>query len=103
MVIEPSPCGLLTIACRSLEMELHEQARTVRTREVFVRFVEALARNFEECPDEWENPTVGQFLEALGRWTEDMDGYYRNVNRPIPREPSWQLLADMLMAARIYA
>ena len=47
----------------------------------------------------------GPMLEgwlSLAAWAEDMDGYYLNAGGPVPEQPTWKTLADMLLAARIY-
>jgi hypothetical protein len=38
----------------------------------------------------------------MASWMEDMDGFYENMNKPCPDNTSWSVLADILMAARIY-
>jgi len=49
-----------------------------------------------------ENDTLDSFLEALAAWTDEMDGYYRNMNEDAPVTLQWKTIADMLMAASIY-
>jgi hypothetical protein len=74
----------------------------VNSRDEFVLFVRSLLNDLRMNESRWDNRELGTFLEALAAWTEDMDGYYQNRGEPVPREPSWQLLADMLAAARVY-
>jgi len=85
-------------------MLLHEQAGHVKTREEFVAFVLALRKDLiqNSDKDEWENPTLERFLEALAAWTTDSDGYYRNNKIPVPENVSWNVFANILMAAKIY-
>jgi hypothetical protein len=75
---------------------------SVTTREQLVALIRQLAADFDTNPHEWENMTVSQYLEALAAWTEAMDGYYRNHGKTIPAAPSWQTIADMLLAAKYY-
>ncbi|MGH7970069.1 MAG: DUF7660 family protein, partial [Limisphaerales bacterium] len=42
------------------------------------------------------------FLEALGAWVQDMDGYYRNQGKPVPEQLDWKTFSDILMAAKMY-
>ncbi|WP_442857041.1 DUF7660 family protein [Arthrobacter sp. YN] len=53
-------------------------------------------------PEGWENADLESFLEAMSAWTRDMDGYFMNRGEPVPDVPSWQLFAQMLLAAKIY-
>jgi hypothetical protein len=79
-----------------------ELIASIQSREDFVAFVEALRQSFVESPEDWENQTVERFLEALGRWLEDSDGYYQNMGQPVPRRVNWKAFADALYAASIY-
>lgn len=83
-------------------MELHEQAERVQSRADLIEFIEALLRDLQASPDEWENTTLERYLEALASWIGDSDGYYRNQNLPLPETPSWRNIAEMLIAAKMY-
>ena len=60
---------------------LADQAEEIRTKEDFVQFVAALSEVYEKHREEWEweNDTLETYLGALARWTDDMDGYYKNL------------------------
>lgn len=83
-------------------MSIPEQANSIRSREDFVAFVRALSKDFKDNPQSWENDNLYRFLEALGAWVEDMDGYYRNQGKPAPQQLDWKTFGDMLMAAKVY-
>lgn len=87
-----------------MPMDLVEQVEAIQTREDLVAFVRALLADLVENADkaEWENPTLERYLEALAAWTEDMDGYFLNTGQPIPEQPTWNLIGQMLYAAKIY-
>jgi hypothetical protein len=72
------------------------------TREDFVSFIKALASDYINSPDKWENSTIDRYLEALAAWVEDMDGYYRNMGETVPVDIDWKAFANMLMAAKMY-
>ncbi len=56
-----------------------------------------------ENKDSWENVAITDFLEALGSWLDDADGFYKNHGLETDAEkPSWQLFADALQAAKNY-
>lgn len=75
---------------------------SIQTRDDLAGFIGALADDLRRNPDAWENATLGSFLDALAAWTNDMDGYYRNINEEAPVAPQWKTFADMLAAARVY-
>ena len=79
-----------------------DSAPNIRTRQGLARFIRELATDFRSNPDEWENDTLDSFLEALAAWTDEMDGYYRNMNEDAPVTPQWKTIADMLMSASVY-
>ena len=82
--------------------ELQELAAGIKSRQDLAAFVIELSRSYEEIGDFWENDRLDIFLEALGGWTEDMDGYFKNRGEACPENPSWNLFAQMLLAAMIY-
>lgn len=53
-------------------------------------------------PDEWENPTLERFLEALAAVLEASPGRYANAGERFPEQPTWKLLAEVLVAASGY-
>ena len=84
------------------EMELHERIHHVRSKAQLADFVRALATDLSTNRETWENATLDRYLEALAGWLDDADGYYRNQGLPVPVEPSWHNVAEMLMAAKMY-
>ncbi|HEY1081380.1 MAG TPA: hypothetical protein VGE29_03910 [Prosthecobacter sp.] len=72
------------------------------TRKDFVAFIQTLGQDFRNNPNAWENKDLPSFLDAFGRWVEDMDGYYLNHGQAVPKEPTWKVLCDMFDAAKIY-
>lgn len=83
-------------------MNPHQLADNVSSKEDFINLVEALRQDLVANPEKWENKTLDDFLEALGRWTEDSDGYYLNMGKPVPQNIQWKVFADILCAASIY-
>lgn len=81
---------------------LDDRASSIKSREEFILFARELLRDLREDPGSWENNDLPSFLEALAAWTEDMDGYYKNQNEPMPEQPSWSMLAGILLAATMY-
>jgi len=79
-----------------------EETSFVDTYKDLALFVQELAHNLRTKPQEWENVTLPEYLEAMAAWLEDADGYYANAGKPIPQQPSWQNLAEILLAAKHY-
>ena len=82
--------------------ELDVQADRVQSRADLAAFIEALRKDLESHPDDWENSDLSRYLEAMAGWVQDMDGYYRNVGVPFSEDQSWKIMADILYAARSY-
>jgi hypothetical protein len=75
----------------------------VRSREELAAFVDALAADLEAHPEQWENTTLPQFLDALARYLNDLPGWCRNVEPSIdPERPDWRLFAVALAGAQVY-
>ena len=49
-------------------MELHLQIAEVDSREKLADFVGALRLDLKTHKNEWENPTLEQFLDAMEAW-----------------------------------
>ena len=83
-------------------MQPADKTSFVYTREDLALFVHELAHGLRTKPGEWENVTLGDYLEAMASWIEDSDGYYLNAGKPVPKQPSWQTIAEVLLAAKHY-
>lgn len=83
-------------------MSLESRAAGPLSREELAAFLTELADSVLKEPDRWENSDLADFLRAWGAWLEDMDGYFLNRGESVPSAPSWQLIAQMLLAARVY-
>ena len=83
-------------------MTLAERAASVRTRDDFVAFLEALRLDHARNGAAWANPDLQSFLGAAGAWSRDSNGYYKNVGLDPSTLSPWRLLADLMMAARVY-
>ena len=51
---------------------------------------------------EWENPTLDRFLEALEAVLDGLPGRLAWQGKADPAQPDWALLADTLVAATGY-
>ncbi|KOS07733.1 hypothetical protein AM493_18030 [Flavobacterium akiainvivens] len=75
----------------------------IKTKTDFINFIKQLQQDLENNPDGWENKTLPEFLEAIQRYTEDIQGYYNNTSQNIDStQASWKVFADILMGAKVY-
>ncbi len=81
-------------------MNMHSK---ISSRQEFISFLEMFRRDLIENPNEWENKNLEDFLEAMVRYTDDLQGYYDNTKQTINADiPDWQVFADIFKGARIY-
>jgi hypothetical protein len=83
-------------------MLLKNRAEAVSSRSDLAVFMNDLKKDLEKNGRDWPNHSLEEFLSALSGWVEDMDGYYQNQKLPIPAQPSWKTIAEMLLAAKYY-
>lgn len=80
-----------------------ESTNTIRTRQDFAKFLDALLADYKINIATWENRDLDSFLRALSRYAIDVDGFYKNTNQNVNADDaSWKVFADMLMGARVY-
>ena len=83
-------------------MDLHQRIGSITSKEDLADFVAALREDLANKRDEWENPTLERFLDAMQEWIRAMDDWCSNTGQPPIQRPSWRTLADILYAAKIY-
>jgi hypothetical protein len=81
--------------------DITQRVGEVRSRHDLAAFVNFLARDLQQHGGDWENNNLPDFLQAMAAWIDDMDGYYTNVGKPMPEQPTWQTIAEILAASRI--
>ncbi|MGW1229764.1 DUF7660 family protein [Streptomyces sp. NPDC002530] len=75
----------------------------VRSLDALVACVEGLREELlREGRDVWENPSLEDFLEALGAWMRDSPGWYRKARKEFPDGGDWAFLSRALRAATVY-
>ena len=67
----------------------------MKTKNDVIETLAFLRQDLQTNRDGWENPTLERYLEAMHAWLTSAK--YREVN-----EPSWDIICDMLQAAKIY-
>ncbi len=81
---------------------LNDRVNDITDRAEFVSFVRALAESRNRDPAAWQNCNVESYLDAIAAWTEDMDGYFACAGDAPPDQPTWKVLGQILLAARVY-
>ena len=75
----------------------------VTDRQTFIKFLDILLKDFLDNPENWENKTLPDFLEALSSYTGDIQGYYDNMKQNVNADkPDWSTFAEIFQGARIY-
>ncbi len=59
-------------------METHEMIGNIKTKEDFVKFLHYLREDYKDNPDQWENPDLSRYLEAITAFTEAIEQAYKN-------------------------
>ena len=72
----------------------------------FNRFLKLLMADFVRNGDneqKWENNRLDLYLEAMTRYSREIEKYYRNVEpSQDAHNPSWKLFADIMRGAAVY-
>lgn len=83
--------------------DLFEYAKTVASREDFVKFVGYFIQDYQQKRNDWGNKTLEEFLGGLSGFANDMAGYYGNIGEAVDVERiTWRMAAEMLLAATVY-
>ena len=80
-------------------MEIAELAEQVKTKEDFIFFLQHLQIDFNTNHQNWENPELGSYLEAMEAFLNSSTE--KSINK-IDFTPSWSLFARIMLAASIY-
>ena len=74
----------------------------IATRTDVTAIIDQMVADLQLHPDEWENRTLESFLEGLARSLRDLNGLYANRGEKLPAQPSWKMLAEVLIMASGY-
>jgi hypothetical protein len=64
--------------------------------------VNAMRTDLLAHPHEWENHTLERYLDALAAIIDAVDSLLGNRGEELPAQPSWSLIAELLVAASGY-
>ena len=75
----------------------------INSRKEFINFLEGLLKEYQEHPENWENHKIEDFLEAMIRYSDSVQQYYKNTDQDINAdEAQWKVFADIIKGASIY-
>ena len=95
--------------------DLYELAEMVDSKQSFIRFLDRMANDWHDSQEkeaqspsspysanhnDWENPDLGRFLEAMVTWADTRYTVTGELN--VPDEPSWNAFARLMAAAKVY-
>lgn len=83
-------------------MDFNNIISEIKTKEDFIGFVNSLSNDKRERSDEWENKDISSYLEGIGSWVEDMEGYFINMKKEMPQNIDWKFIATLLYVGKIY-
>jgi hypothetical protein len=75
---------------------------SINSREELEQFARMLLADLRQNSEDWENPTLDRYMEALAEVISSAETVYENLGRKTPIEPSWRLFGELLLAARYY-
>lgn len=87
---------------RGTKVDVHDFIDNIKNRKDFIRFISLLREDYEKHNIEWENPNLDRYLEALEASATDIDGASKNLDKTFPKQPSWKLMAELLLMAAYY-
>lgn len=77
-----------------------ELTKNIKSKDDFINFLKALIQDYEKNGANWENNDIGNYLDAVGRFCDNVEGFYCNRNMEFSEQPNWKMFAIMLSAAR---
>lgn len=80
-------------------MSLQDQIANVYDKDSFIKYLNLLAKDSEENPQEWENTTVSQYLQSIAGWIEDWSSRYGNEEF---EKLDYNEMAKLLYMGKIY-
>jgi len=80
-------------------MDMFDLADKIENKQEFEFFLKAFSNDFKSRKEEWENPNLERFLDAMERFLHDSNE--QSINN-INFTPSWSLFAKIMIAASTY-
>ena len=79
------------------------ETSAISSRQDFIIFLQRLLADYSKSGNNWENQSLGDFLESLSAYATDVPDYYKNMSIAVDADTaSWRVFADMLRGATVY-
>lgn len=82
------------------ENTLPEIIAAITTKEDFLHFLNCLQNDFAKHPEDWQNGSISDFLEAAASWMQDYS--VCNADDIDWNKPDYRMFAKMLYMGKIY-
>lgn len=83
-------------------MNLYDKINNIKSKEELIDFLYLLSKDSVKKKKEWQNDTIEDYLTSVASWIEDMEGYYENMNLPMPQNVNWSFIAILFYVGKIY-
>jgi hypothetical protein len=83
-------------------INLKEAVQNIKNRNDLACFIKLLLDDFKNNENEWENVTLERYLESMSAWLVDSDGLSSNLGKELPKQPDWNTIGEILLAAKYY-
>ena len=80
-------------------MAVFDQIESVKDTDSFARFLNALAKDFKDNSDEWQNQNIEDYLESIAAWIHDWTDLHGNDEF---EQLDLKELAKIFYAGKIY-
>jgi hypothetical protein len=83
-------------------MDWEKHVSSIGSKDNLAEFVYLLREDLLKNREAWENTTVENYLEAMEAWIRVMDQARGSAGKGPIGFPSWQTVAEILLAASAY-
>ncbi len=83
-------------------MNYYAELDSIKSKEDFICFLLKLQKDKKGNDSEWANKSIESYLEAVASWTEEMDGYFSNMNLSLSEDIDWKFIATLFYVGKIY-
>ncbi|MGH2271260.1 DUF7660 family protein [Anaerohalosphaeraceae bacterium U12dextr] len=83
-------------------INLNEAVQNIKNKNDLASFIKLLLDDLKNNENDWENATLERYLESMSAWLADSDGLSLNLGKELPKQPDWNTIGDILLAAKYY-
>ena len=85
------------------KIDIHEYVDQIKSHKDFMKFIELLIEDYKSTGTEWENNNLEAYLEGTLSFMHNIEGYiYFNKDNIDLKQPTWRIMALILLCARVY-